>query len=317
MTVLLLASDLDPSADAMVDVLRERGTAMCRVNTAWFPAQLSVTAGLCGGRWSGALRTPAQCVDLNDVHAVWYRSPEAYQMPEELSAPERHHAALEAKYGLGGVLAALPAFWINHPSRMADAAYKPVQLVTAHECGLTVPDTAITNEVDSIREFAATGRTITKLLGSNTLSEEGTRKLSWTRVLGDDDLADLRGVEVTTHLVQRWVAKAYEVRVIVIGEHLTAAAIHAGNATSYIDWRADYGSLTYEQVAPPADVESGIRKLMSAFGLVYGALDFVVTPDGHWVFLEVNPGGQYGWIESCTGVPLTGVLADLLTKGHA
>lgn len=305
MTVLILASDLDPSADAMVTALRDRGTPTVRVNTAWFPAQLSVSAGLRGGRWSGYLRTPAHCVELEDVHAVWYRSPEAYRMPDELSAPERQHAFLEAKYGLGGVLSSLPVFWVNHPA----------QLVRAHECGLTVPDTAITNEADTVRRFAAQGRTVTKLLGSNTISEEGTRKLSWTRVLDDGDLADLRGVEVTTHLVQRWVPKAFEVRVIVMGDHLTAASIHAGNAAAYIDWRSDYDALSYDLIDPPAVVVNGIRALMAAFDLVYAALDFVVTPAGEWVFLKINPGGQYGWIESYTAAPLTGVLADLLTKG--
>lgn len=155
----------------MVTALRDRGTAVCRVNTAWFPAQLSLSAGLRGGRWSGYLRTPAHCVELEDVHAVWYRSPEAYQMPDELSAPERQHAFLEAKYGLGGVLSSLPAFRVNHPARMADAAYKPVQLVRAHKCGLTVPDTIISNEPETGRRFATEGRTVTKLFGSNTISQ--------------------------------------------------------------------------------------------------------------------------------------------------
>ena len=54
-------------------------------------------------------------------------------MPAEFSLIERHHCLREAKYGLGGVLASLPVLWINHPSRLADAAYKPVQLVRAHE----------------------------------------------------------------------------------------------------------------------------------------------------------------------------------------
>jgi hypothetical protein len=36
---------------------------------------------------------------------------------------------------------------------------------------------------------------------------------------------------------------------------------------------------------------------------------------GTGVFLEINAGGQYGWLESVTGVPLTGHLADLLAKG--
>jgi ATP-grasp ribosomal peptide maturase len=316
MTVLILARDLDASADAMVTALQERDVAVHRVNTAWFPVQLSLSAGLRGGRWSGQLRTPAHVVELDDIDSVLYRSPEAYAMPAELSAAERHHASLEAKYGLGGVLSSLPALWVNHPSRLADAAYKPVQLARAHECGLTVPDTLITNDPDSLRSFAARGNTITKLLGSNSISEEGTRKLSWTRLINDDDLADLRGLEATAHMVQRWVPKAYEVRVIAIADHLTAVSIHAGNDTAYVDWRSDYDALTYEVIDLPHSLAEGIRSLMHSFNLVYGALDFIVTPDGEWIFLEVNAGGQYGWLEAATGVPLTEVLADVLMKGN-
>ncbi|SDP97112.1 ATP-grasp ribosomal peptide maturase, SAV_5884 family [Actinopolyspora xinjiangensis] len=314
MTVLILARDLDPTADAMVTTLTERGTAVARVNTGWFPARLSVSAGLRGGRWSGHLRTPGQLVSLDDVHAVWYHSPEAYRMPGELSDAERHHAFLEAKYGLGGVLSSLDVVWINHPSRMADAAYKPVQLVRAQQCGLTVPDTLITNEPDPVREFA-TEPTVTKLVGSNTISEDSTRKISWTRLLDQAELADLRGIETTTHLLQRWVPKAFETRVIAIGEQLFAAAIHAGSASTRVDWRSDYDALTYEPIEPPASVAEGIRALMAGFDLRYGALDFVVTPNGDWVFLEINPGGQYGWLEAATGHPLTRSLADLLSKG--
>lgn len=200
----------------------------------------------------------------------------------------RHHAFLEAKYGLGGVLASLPVLWVNHPAPLADASYKPVQLVRAHECGLRVPETMITNDAQAAREFASGQRTITKLLGSNTISEEGTRKFSWTRTLNADDIADLQGIETTTHLVQQWVPKSFEVRVIAIGDHLTAAAIHAGSTASHIDWRSDYAALSYELVDPPVHVAQGVRALMRRFELVYAALDFVVTPDGGWTF----PGDQ-------------------------
>ncbi|SDP10272.1 hypothetical protein SAMN04487905_1022 [Actinopolyspora xinjiangensis] len=53
---------------------------------------------------------------------------------------------------------------------------------------------------------------------------------------------------------------------------------------------------------------------MRRFGLLYGALDFVITPEGRWVFLEINPGGQYGWLEAATGAAITGQLAELLTS---
>jgi glutathione synthase/RimK-type ligase-like ATP-grasp enzyme len=217
---------------------------------------------------------------------------------------------------LGGVLSSLPALWVNHPARLADAAYKPVQLVKAARCGLVVPETLITNEPEAVGEFAGRGRTVAKVLGANSILEADVRKIAYTRLLGHDDLADLRGIEQTTHLFQRWVPKSFEVRMIVIGEHVTTAAIRAGSAAAYVDWRSDYENLVYDLIDPPTAIVTGVRKLMAELDLVYGALDFVVGPEGEWTFLELNAGGQYGWVEEETGAPLTDQLADLLAKGE-
>ncbi|MGH3718974.1 MAG: MvdC/MvdD family ATP grasp protein [Pseudonocardiaceae bacterium] len=312
MTVLILARDLDPTADRMVTLLGERGVEVFRVNTAWFPTQVRVSVELRDARWHGVLAAPRGRLDFDRVHAVWYRSPEAYRMPPELSPTEAHHARVEAKYGLGGVLASLPALWCNHPSRVADAAYKPVQLARAAAAGLTVPDTLITNEPDAVREFAAGGATVTKLVGGMAIDEEGVRKNVYTRLLGKEDVTDPRGVEHSTHLFQRWVPKARECRVTVIGQNITAAAITAGSPQGYVDYRTDYDNLRYELVDPPEQIIAGIRLLM-----VFGALDFVITPADEWVLLEINPTGQYGFIEHATGAPLSAQLADLLTGAPA
>ncbi|WP_369794628.1 MvdC/MvdD family ATP grasp protein [Kutzneria sp. 744] len=93
----------------MVGALEERGAEVFRLNTAWFPGQVRVAAELDDGRWRGVVHTPHGCLELEAVHAVWYRSPEAYRMPTQLTAAEAQHARVEAKYGLGGVLASLPA----------------------------------------------------------------------------------------------------------------------------------------------------------------------------------------------------------------
>ncbi|MBV9164224.1 MAG: hypothetical protein JO281_22360 [Pseudonocardiales bacterium] len=212
MTVLILAPDLDPTADCMVALLGERGVEVFRVNTAWFPTQVQVSVELHNARWHGALTAPHGKLDLDRVQAVWYRSPEAYQMAPELSPAEAHHARVEAKYGLGGVLASLPVLWCNHPSRVADAAYKPVQLARAAAAGLAVPDTLITNEPDAVRKFAVAGATVTKLVGGMAIDEEGVRKNVYTRLLEQEDFTDLHGIEHTTHLFQRWVPKARECR---------------------------------------------------------------------------------------------------------
>jgi ATP-grasp ribosomal peptide maturase len=313
MTVLILTRDLDPSADQIVTALRERGVPVFRVNTRWFPTGLRLTARIRGGRWAGTLATDQRTLDLEQIRAVWYRAPEAFAMPETLNAAEAAHARVEAKYGLGGVLASLPGRWCNHPSRAADAAYKPVQLARAAQCGLQVPETLIGNEAGPVHEFAAGGVLVSKLVGGMALDEDGVRKNVFTHRVSEAELADLRGIEHTAHLFQRWVPKHVEARVIVIGDQVTAAEITAHSAAGYVDYRADYPALSYRLIAPREDVVTGIRQLMHQLGLLYAALDFVITPDGDWVFLEINPSGQYGWIEAATGAPLTSQLADLLS----
>lgn len=318
MTVLILADDLDPTADAMVRELMAHEVAVCRVNTGWFPAQLSITAELRGAVWSGYLRTPRHRVELEDISAVWFRSPTAFRFPESWSRVERQHSHNEAKFGLGGVLTSVAALWINHPGRVADAVYKPVQLVTAAAVGLAVPDTLITNDADSVRRFsagAADGTVLTKTLGAPAITEEGRRKVAFTRRVHEADLADLAGVELTAHQFQRWVPKAHDVRVIVVGDEHWAVSITSDSAAGHLDFRNDYNSLRYELVAESEEIHRKINLYLERFGLVYGAFDFVADHDDAWWFLECNPGGQYGWLEDATGAPITASLARVLAEG--
>lgn len=97
----------------------------------------------------------------------------------------------------------------------------------------------------------------------------------------------------------------------VVGQRLFGVAIHAASSDAYVDWRADYSSLSYEPVDLPVRVSNGILAYMKRFDLLYGAFDFAVTDD-HWYFLECNANGQFGWLEAETGLPVTAAMADLL-----
>jgi hypothetical protein len=80
-----------------------------------------------------------------------------------------------------------------------------------------------------------------------------------------------------------------------------------------VDWRADFGALTYQFVDTPPEIENGLRAYMDKLGLAYAAFDFAIVTDEHAWFLESNGSGQYGWLETQTGEPITAALADLLT----
>lgn len=318
MTVLVLARELDPTADQVVQKLTARQVPLLRLDTAWFPQQLTLDAELRNGQWTGRLHTAHQSAQLEELRSIWYRSPTTFQFPPEMSEPERSYAHREGKLGLGGVLSSLPVLWVNHPNRLADALYKPTQLVVAARCGMGVPRTLITNAAGAARRFVTNSRTgvVTKALGTSTVVENETRKFGWTRRLTADDLADLEGIDVTAHQVQDWVDKAHEARVILVGEQLFAVAIHAGSDAAYVDWRSDYHALTYEVVEPPPVVAAALRAFMSEMRLAYAAVDFVITSEGRWVFLEANPGGNYGWLEASTELPISAALAGLLAAGR-
>ena len=51
---------------------------------------------------------------------------------------------------------------------------------------------------------------------------------------------------------------------------------------------------------------------MRRLGLLYGAIDLVETPDGRHVFLELNPSGEFFWLEQQPGLPISAALADIL-----
>jgi ATP-grasp ribosomal peptide maturase len=311
--VLIVSGRGDWSAEQVAKQLEVRGSAYSWLDPADFPQRVQVTARL-GRGWQGEVETPDGVFSWEDISAVFYRRPRDFDMPSAMSGPERRFARAQARVGLGGVLASLPVKWINHPSALADCEYKPRQLSLAQTVGLRVPATIVTNAPDEVRRFAAEqGAIIVKSLAEPIIAEAGSQKAIWTRRVTVPELADLAGLELTTHLFQEWIPKAYEVRMTVVGKRDFAVTIHAHSAAARIDWRTDYDALTYEVIDCPTEVSERAHTFLSAAGLSYGAFDFIVTADTEdYVFLECNAAGQWGWLAQECGLPIAGAIADEL-----
>lgn len=314
-TVLVIAARDDWPTDRVVKALTDGGAQVFRMDTAEFPQALTLAGYIDARRgWSGGLAFPLRTVELAEVCAVYYRTPNAFALPATMSTPERRFAAAQARSGLGGIITALDCRWVNHPAATSRAEYKPIQLATARDCGLTVPPTLITNNPDAVRAFFADmrGAVICKPVASPVLIEDDQFKTVYTRRRSEADLEDLRGIDTTAHLFQAWVDKEHEVRPTVVGERLLAAEFHAGSDAAYTDWRSDYASFTYRVTDVPDGIFRAVRRSMARLGLSFAALDFVVGPDGGWTFLEASPCGQWDWIEHATGLPISQAIADEL-----
>lgn len=302
-------------ADAVIAELVKLGTPLARMDLGGFPSRMTLSARLRNGRWQGELSTAGQSVDLADVGAVYYRRPTRFTFPDGMSDVDTIFAATEAQFGLGGVLATLDVQWLNNPTRVAFAEYKPVQLQVAADCGLNVPRTLITNDHRASQEFAASvdRQLVCKTLSSLVLSEGGEPRITYTTPV-DPVTIDPESLNTTAHLLQELLPKRHDARVTMIGDRPFAVAIHAGTDPARIDWRADYDALTYTPIEPPGHTLAGMVRYLHTFGLAFGAFDFTVTPQGDWVFLECNPSGQWLWLQEQAGLPIAGALAEFLTK---
>lgn len=314
--ILVIAAQDDWPTDRVVKVLADRGVEVFRMDTAEFPQRLTIAGRIDARRgWAGGLSTPHRVVDLAEIAGVYYRRPNMFRLAEGMSEPERGFAAAQARAGLGGIISALDCRWVNHPAAMSRAEYKPLQLAAARECGLAIPPTLITNSPDAVRAFAGdvASPLICKPVASPVFIEADELKIVYTRRLAVQDLVDLRGIDTTAHLFQAWVDKAHEVRLTVAGDRLLATEVHAGSEKAHTDWRSDYRSLTYRTTETPGDVAEAVRRFMERLDLRFAALDFIVSHDGTWTFLEANPCGQWDWIQAATGLPIAEAIADELT----
>lgn len=318
--VLVIGNPGDWSLAEVGNELDARGVRWGLLNTSDFPIHMDMDAllELTGVDWLGEFVAGDVRVQLDKVTAVYYGKPTDFELPAGLSSPELRFSRAQARVGVGGVLVSLPARWVSHPSALADASFKPLQLSRLRRAGLTTPPTLITNKAAALRDFAARyGDLVVKPLAEPVVWEGGGESVVYTRRMAPADLDCLDGVESTAHLFQQWQEKKYEGRVIAVGDQLFAVAIHADSDQAYVDWRADYDSLRYEVIDVPDHIRAGIFRYLDIAGLASSVFDFVIRPgsaQGDWIALEANAAGAWGWLAEECGLPIAAAFADTLTR---
>ncbi len=310
--VLVLTAPVDPTADVVIQHLAAAGVPFARFDAAQFPTEISLTATLdTDDGWRACLGG----ISLARLHSVYYRRPRRFVFDPAIPTQQLTWCEGQARYGFWGVLETLPVTWINQPSAVQRAEYKPRQLRLARQAGLSVPPTMITSSASDVTAFASAvgGSIVTKALYARTPRDTDgypTGVLYTAEVL-PDQYSD-PGIAATAHLFQARIEGSYDVRLTVVGDELFAAAIRRKSGAGELDWRKDHEDLCYQPCDVPTEVAHGIRQLMYSLELTFGALDFAVDDAGSWWFYEVNPNGQWFWIERQTGLPISVALATLL-----
>lgn len=299
--LLILTNSTDATADYMAARLKEQRIDFVRFDT-------DKSLDYC--RFDFASLKPRLQLDGHwwvpeDFSNVWYRRPERVKRN---GIPDEGDGKLildEWSEVLDGFLAQIPRpRWMNYPAANVLASNKIQQLTLAATLGLTIPDTLVTQDPDALRAFARrhNGRIIVKPMsvGHVDAGKDSPEAVIYTNAIEARQLDDLADLVICPTLFQELVEKEVDVRITVVDREVTAVdlAVRDRAGVQLVDVRRDnMRNVTYKRRVLPDAVHARLSALMGAYGLRYAAIDMAVTACGEWVFFEINPNGQWAWID--------------------
>ena len=318
--VLLLTHSGDfYTIDLVSQALARRGVRPIRFNTDLFPSSVKLSARAGDERAAHLFTEAGEQISAAEVRAVWARKLWSPRMSDDLDERYRSMCVGESVAALEGFLDALhDARWVNDLERQRAAENKQRQLRLAARAGLRVPRTLVTNDPAAARQFFAEteGQTVAKLLRPLAVSMDAVKPFVYTNRVREEDLAGAEALRHSPMVFQELIPKACELRVACVAGEVFAGALDAsGTSRGHTDWRrAAPEECRWQKAQLPTEVASGLQALMSELGLVFGAVDLICTPSGEHVFLEVNPGGEWGMLERDLGLPISEAIAAALLE---
>jgi glutathione synthase/RimK-type ligase-like ATP-grasp enzyme len=253
--------------------------------------------------------------DISSCSLVWYRRAMPTTIPD-IDPSYRRFVDNEFSHSFFGGLQAICERWFNSPYAIQRASYKSDQLRLAAQDGrLTIPRSLITSSFDDLQEFLSVehaGGYVVKSLYRPFIESDGRIGVIYTSKIDDAVRKNLSDIKTSPCIVQEFVDRAYDVRVNVIGDDIFGTRMDSSHIPeAYTDWRMarDFRDIRHSAIQLPADIAAACLDMCNHFGLRFGAFDFAVDRDGQWFFLELNPNGQWYWIEEITEQPLSQAMA--------
>lgn len=314
--ILIVTNREDVTADFVVLELKDRKKRFIRFNTEDFPEKINIKVFYKRGRMHGSFKfiNSKISLDFSSIKSIWYRRP---VMPEFSGLPREYKkfCIRESLTVLNGVWDNLNCFWVSNPRNIYFAENKLVQLKLVSEIGLLVPRTIISNDYNSIKEFReqCKNNIIIKPVKVGILGDES---VIFTSKISSKDFKYLKHSASLPSIYQENIQKGCDIRITVIGQKVFATEIHSqGNIDSQIDWRRSGDvSLPHYKHTLPEDIKNKCLVLVKKLGLRFGAIDMILSKESKYYFLEINPNGQWAWIEKRTNYKLTEALVDMLVK---
>lgn len=302
--ILILSQNFDISTAHVIDWIVSLGKKVFRVNETDFFDSISFESTNNGFRI--ILRSEQKEIDSKLITAYWYRRGQIkIKIPKELTDIDSTNLLNWYKTEVQFVKNTI------HDSfkhlRFIGCIYdnqinKNGVLLKAKKNGLKIPETIITNRKKDLLDFKqrSSKDLITKGIKENfnELVNTETHYNHYTNIVCEEDIQNMPEV-FGYSLFQFYEDKKFELRIFYLAGKFYAMAIFSqSNEQTKIDFRR-YDRNKPNRAVPfclPNAIEKKLTILMNELNLISGSIDMIVNKKNEYVFLEVNPVGQFSQV---------------------
>ena len=323
--ILLVTSCEDLTTDYLIRRLDDRGLDYFRFNTEEILSTYEISLSISKTNVDFSITDTRREFELkrSDIRAAYFRRPGTPTiLDDNIEKEQKFFDVRELEETLRSIWRAIPRNrWLNHPENIWLANNKFKQLMIARDLGFTIPETLISSRPADLLRFAkAHGNLIVKAVKNGFFNTDSSSSIMFTSPLGATELeAIAAGPKLVPSIVQPELKKECDLRVTVVGQAVFPVALlsqqYPETSTDWRTWDITEGVyLIHQRFDLPNPIRQLCLDLNQRLGLNFSCIDLVLTKDGNFVFLEINPNGQWAWIESMVGIPVRDAIIDHLTQ---
>jgi len=317
--LLVVSNKDDITTDLVVRRLKQRGELFYRFNTEEFTSSITGAIEIADkGGFTVLLSSIKQTLNLEDIFSIWYRRPVNPNIATvNMHKDDAQFALRESNAFLMNLWSVMEEkTWVNHPFALYKAERKLFQLINAKKVGFLIPDTLVSNDIEQIKLFLSKNKhgSIIKPISHGLIGNDDKCVIYTTEFDIIKHPLLMEEIKSSPFMLQAKIQKEFDVRVSVFGNAMFAHKIIIKSKKRHnVDWRTYLPhELEYETFKLPKGCSERINVFMENMGLKYGAFDFIYTKDKRLCFIEVNPSGQFAWLELSTKDKMIDALIDLL-----
>lgn len=210
--------------------------------------------------------------------------------------------------------------WLNPLAKSYQVENKYLQFEIAEKIGFAIPSFIVSNRKNELLEFMNPHEEVVlKLMNQEFYQDhDGKFKGLYVNKISYDDIKDFQNKCENPIVLQKYINKLYEVRYTVVGDqHLVCRIDSQESKLANVDWRRyDIPNTPHHPMEPPVEIRNKVDLFMQSLDLKFGAMDFIVTPNNDWYFLEINTMGQWLWIEDLTGLKISDAIVNFLSTNQ-